>query len=131
MKKFILFVLITFTMLFVSSLAAYASDVGDVIENVTGGGFATFAALVALTVSVTGVVKTIFKGLDGVIAVIVSWVMGIVITIAGWLLCLGFLCGLVWWEMLLYGFAASLAANGIFDFSSLSGLLDTFIKKKE
>jgi len=132
MKRF-LFFLFLFTIALSSAFIteARASDVGDVVENVAGGGFATFAALVALTISVTGIVKSIFKGLGGIAALIISWIMGFVITLVGWLLCLGFLCGLTWWEMLLYGLAASLASNGLFDFTSLTGILDVLFKKRE
>jgi len=119
MKKFLFLMMLLLLSAVSVPLMAQTAD-GSV--DLTGG-FATFAALAALTTVVTEIVKKTLTSASGLAIQIMSWVIGILLTIAGWLLNLGFLNGLLWWEMLLYAIGISLTANGIFDFSFLTGLL--------
>jgi len=122
MKKIILIGMLIFAASFAVVVQAVAPDSGDGGAYVVGG-FATFAALAALTTTVTQFVKGFIPGASGFAIQAISWCMGLLLTWFGWFLGLGFLAGLAWWEMLLYGLGISLTANGIFDFGFLTGLL--------
>ena len=86
----------------------------DVPEEVTGM-FETFAALVVGIPFVVEIVKRVFSPPAGFWTQLISWATGVVVTIIGGLFELGFLAGLIWWQWILVGFLASLAANGVFD----------------
>ena len=86
----------------------------EVPDEVTGM-FETFAALVVGIPFVVEIVKRVFTPPEGFWTQFISWATGIVITVVGGLFELGFLGGLIWWQWILVGFLASLAANGIFD----------------
>lgn len=86
----------------------------EVPEEVTGM-FETFTALVVGIPFVVEFVKRVVNPSPGFWTQFVSWVTGIVITVVGGIFNLGFLAGLLWWQWLIVGFLASLAANGVFD----------------
>jgi hypothetical protein len=86
----------------------------EVPEEVTGM-FETFAALVVGIPFVVEIVKRVFSPPEGLWTQIVSWGTGIFVTIVGGLFELGFLADLIYWQWILVGFLASLAANGVFD----------------
>ena len=95
-------------------------------------GFGSFAALVAAIPVVTELLKKMIKPLqsEGLLTQVFSWVIGLIITLTVWLLELGFLAGLPWWQMLLYGLGASLIANGIFDTGIISVIFGFFFKEE-
>lgn len=86
----------------------------EVPEEVKGM-FETFTALVVGIPFVVEMVKRMFSPPKGFWTQVVSWGTGVVVTIIGGLFELGFLAGLIWWQWILVGFLASLAANGVFD----------------
>jgi hypothetical protein len=99
--------------------------------NVLFGLFGTFAALAAfIPVAVQFLKKLILPKITGGGAQLFSWGIGLAIVMAGWLLHLGFLDGLIWWQALLYGLGACLAANGIFDTGIAECIVGVFLKKK-
>lgn len=122
-------------MLLFAPVTVFAQEIvnENPIETVTElpdiiGIFQTFATLALAIPIVSELVKRLVKA-SGLAVQIISWGIGIVITFIGWMLNLGFLAGLDWHIMLIYGICASLAANGVFDVSSgitgwLVGLFD-------
>lgn len=94
--------------------------------------FTTFATLVAgIPVVVHIVLKMLKKDTEtpNLVVQIISWLTGLALTIFGWSLNLGFLADVSWYWALLYGLAASLAANGIADTKIIVGIFSLFKKK--
>lgn len=80
--------------------------------------FISFAALVAVIPIITEFLKKIIfipSYAPRWVIIALSWITGLTVTMIGWLLQFGFLEGILWYHALLWGFAASLAANGIAD----------------
>ncbi len=76
---------------------------------------ATFAALVALIPLAVEGVKRLLKLKNSTIIQVVSWLTGLGITSIAWAFDVGFISGLPWYQMLIVGLVASLAANGAYD----------------
>jgi hypothetical protein len=129
MKRF-LFSVMTALFLALVCVPAMAQD-GVITPAGVNLGFGTFAALVAvIPLAVEFIKRKFLYGASSLIKQIVSWVTGILITLLAWKLNLGFLAGLEWYVVLLYGLGASLAANGVFDTGLITGIIGLFIKKK-
>jgi hypothetical protein len=90
----------------------------------------TFTALVAF---VTPFLTQICKGFirNSLAIQIVSWLIGIAIAFAGYALKIGFLAGLPLWAIAVYGLAAGLIANGVFDTGLITGVLEFLGLKKK
>lgn len=111
------------------TLAADASDPN--IGTDYGATFATFASLVAATPVVTEFIKKILGGnLPSWLNQLISWVVGVGLTMLAWGFNLGFLSDTSWQMALLYGFGASLCANGVFDTALVQWLISVIGKKK-
>lgn len=95
--------------------------------------FTTFASLVAIIPVVFEFLKKLF-GKSGstpnLLVQILSWVTGIAIAMFGWYFELGFLASVQWYWGLIYGFGASLAANGVADTKILTWVFSLFSKNK-
>lgn len=129
MKKFVC-LLVLFLFSFVSAtFAAVTGDVGGSVDY--GSVFATFASLVAAIPFVTEALKGLLRITSPVVSQIVSWLVGVLLAMFAWWLGLGFLDGSLWWVALIYGLAASLAANGIFDTGLIEWLVSLIIKRKK
>ena len=102
----------------------------DVTQPETAMGFGTFAAMVAIIPFVTEIFKKI-PNLPGLVIQILSWVIGVVLSLIGWKFNIGFLAGLTWYIALLYGIAAGLVANGVFDTGIINWILGIFGMKQE
>lgn len=85
--------------------------------------FYTFSAFVLL---IPFVVEAI-KGLTGAIgfgAQLISWLTGVLLAFAAWFLNIpGIFESLVWWQVLLVGFAGSIASNSVFDTGIITYIL--------
>lgn len=129
MKKFVC-LLVLFLFSFVSvTFAAVTGDAGGSVDY--GSIFATFASLVAAIPFVTEALKGLLRITSPVVSQIVSWLVGVLLAMFAWWLGLGFLDGAVWWVALIYGLAASLAANGVFDTGLIEWLVGLIIKRKK
>ena len=94
--------------------------------------FTTFVALVAAIPVVVELLKNLFgktKATPDWLVQGLSWGTGIAMTMFGWGLHLGFLDGLTWYWALIYGFGASLAANGVADTKIIEWIFPLFRKK--
>lgn len=129
MKKFVC-LLVLFLFSFVSAtFAAVTGDVGGAVDYVSV--FATFASLVAAIPFVTEALNGLLRITSPVARQIISWLVGALLAMFAWWLGLGFLDGALWWVALMYGLAASLAANGVFDTGLIEWLVGLIIKRKK
>jgi hypothetical protein len=104
------------------------SDPSSLFESA----FATFVGLVAAIPVVVEFFKNLFgktKATPDWVVLTLSWVVGIIMTMVGWYFNLGFLSGLTWYWALIYGFGASLAANGVADTKIIQWIFTLFQKK--
>ena len=92
--------------------------------------FETFAAMVAVIPVVTeGIKSLIKKELPSWANQLISWVIALLVALFGWFFDLGVLADVNWWESLIIGAFAGLAANGIWDISLIQQLLKLIFGK--
>ncbi len=117
MKKLIL--LMVFGLI---SFGTFAQDGGSFEPDSL---FTTFVTLVAGIPFIVEAVKGVFNPKDRLLTQLISWGTGIAVTMFGWWFGIGFLHGLLWWNALIIGVFASLAANGVYDTNFYTWLLKT------
>lgn len=122
MKK-LLIALFTFFLVMPTLMAATGGELttGDITEH-----FATVSGIVALTVTFTEIIKRWLGAYDN-FARAVSWITGFIVSYAGWLMNAGLLDNLQWWQVLIYGFGASLAANGLFSIPVVKSIIKSIL----
>ena len=96
--------------------------VNQVVETGFSNYFISLAALVPLVVLVAAFINKKLN-LSGFLKQFVAWVVSILLCFVGWYFNLGMFAGLVWWVVLVYGFAVGLAANGFFDIELIQAIL--------
>ena len=135
MKKLLIF-FFTLLAFLLSATALIAQEVAGGAVEATGfditTAFATFSALVAATTFlVEGVKKLIGKTTDtpNWIVQVTAWGVGVILALLGWITDAGFLGAVTWQWALIYGFGASLAANGVADTKIVLWVLSLFKKK--
>ena len=126
MKKLLLF-LCAALVLVVTPVVLFAQEtVNSVVTTVVETGFSNYfislAALVPLVVLVAAFINKKLN-LSGFLKQLVAWVISILLCFVGWYFSLGMFAGLVWWVVLIYGFAVGLAANGFFDIGLIQAIL--------
>ena len=126
MKKLLLF-LCAAVAFFVVPVTIFAQEtVNSVVTTVVETGFSNYfislAALVPLVVLIAAFINTKLN-LSGFLKQFVAWVISILLCFVGWYFNLGMFAGIVWWVVLIYGFAVGLAANGFFDISLIQAIL--------
>ena len=126
MKKLLLF-LCAVLALVVTPVVLFAQEtVNSVVTTVVETGFSNYfislAALVPLVVLVAAFINKKLN-LSGFLKQLVAWVISILLCFVGWYFNLGMFAGLVWWVVLIYGFAVGLAANGFFDIGLIQAIL--------
>lgn len=105
----------------VSAVMAQGTDVPATDYDAMIGTFAGFAAgVVVLT-----------EGLKGWVTQLVSWCVGLVCVMLLWWLDAGFVSDVSWDIALLYGFGASLVANGVADTGLVQWVIGLFRKKRK
>jgi len=120
MKKLIvllLFALLCFPMLL------FAQSTGDPGNPVTLGSLTTFAGVVAVTLVITGWIKTFFT-LEGKWARWLSWGVSVILSILCWYWNLGIFEPLNFFVTLLYGFGIGLVSNGVYTSETVQGWLE-------
>ena len=112
---------------FLAPMALFAQTLPDVVDEVVETGFSNYfvslAALVPLVVLVTAFINTKLN-LKGFLKQFTAWVVSILLCFIGWYFNLGMFAGLLWWVVIIYGFAVGLAANGFFDISLIQAILE-------
>ena len=126
MKKLLLF-LCAVLVLVVTPVVLFAQEtVNSVVTTVVETGFSNYfislAALVPLVVLIAAFINKKLN-LSGFLKQLVAWVISILLCYVGWYFNLGMFAGLVWWVVLVYGFAVGLAANGFFDIGLIQAIL--------
>ncbi|MFR8639630.1 MAG: hypothetical protein ACLVEE_03665 [Phocaeicola vulgatus] len=126
MKRIMLFLMLMLGT--VSAVMAQESDVPVTDYDAMIGTFAGFAAGVVV---LTEGLKGLFPNMKGWVTQIVSWCVGIAGAMLLWWLDAGFVSDVQWYIALLYGFGASLVANGIADTGLVQWLIGLIVKKSE
>ena len=126
MKKLLLF-LCAAVAFFVVPVTVFAQEtVNSVVTTVVETGFSNYfislAALVPLVVLIAAFINKKLN-LSGFLKQLVAWAISILLCFVGWYFNLGMFAGLVWWVVLIYGFAVGLAANGFFDIGLIQAIL--------
>ena len=131
MKTFTKILMLMVIMLLPATLL-FAQDGSEEIPGSFDTVFTTFVALVASIPVVVEFLKNLFgktKATPDWAVQVFSWGTGIIMTMFGWFLHLGFLDGLTWYWALIYGFGASLAANGVADTKIIEWIFALFRRK--
>lgn len=131
MKTFTKVLMLMVIMLLPTTLL-FAQDGSGEISGSFETAFTTFVALVAAIPVVVEFLKNLFgKTTDTPdwLVQLLSWVTGLIMTIFGWYFNLGFLAEVTWYWALIYGFGASLAANGVADTQIIQWIFSLFRKK--
>ena len=127
MKKSILVFALT-----LGVVSAAFAQTGDVPASADYDGMiATFAGFAGCVVLLTEGIKALFPKMNGLVTQIVSWCVGLVAVMLLWWLDAGFVADVEWYIALLYGFGASLVANGIADTGLVQWLIGLISKKSE
>jgi len=120
-RVFLFFMLLAISM----PLFAQTVDPGSVEISQYFVSLAVFATTVVLVTQF--VLKYIKTDKDQ----LVSWLVSIGLSGVGWIFGLGMFSGLSWYWIFIYGVAAGLVANGIFDIPVVKAILKIIPKKKE
>lgn len=126
MKRIMLFLMLMLGT--VSAVMAQGTDVSVTDYDAMIGTFTGFAAGVVV---LTEGLKDLFPNMKGWVTQIVSWCVGIAGAMLLWWLDAGFVSDVQWYIALLYGFGASLVANGIADTGLMQWLISLIVKKSE
>lgn len=127
MKKLILFFALMLG--FVSATFAQTGEVSTGTDY--DSMIATFAGFAGCVVLLTEGIKALFPKMKGLVTQIVSWTVGLAAAMLLWWLDAGFVADVEWYIALLYGFGASLVANGIADTGLVQWLIGLITKKTE
>ena len=124
--------LILFFALMLGFVSAALAQTGDVSTSADYDGMiATFAGFSGCVVVLTEGIKALFPKMNGLVTQLVSWCVGLVAVMLLWWLDAGFVADAEWYIALLYGFGASLVANGIADTGLVQWLIGLIGKKSE
>lgn len=126
MKRIMLFL-----MLMLGTVSAVMGQGVDVPVTDYDAMIGTFAGFAAGVVVLTEGLKGLFPNMKGWVTQIVSWCVGIAGAMLLWWLDAGFVSDVQWYIALLYGFGASLVANGIADTGLVQWLIGLIVKKSE
>ncbi len=126
MKRIMLFLMLMLGT--VSAVMAQGVDVPVTDYDTMIGTFAGFAAGVVV---LTEGLKGLFPNMKGWVTQLASWCVGIAGAMLLWWLDAGFVSDVQWYIALLYGFGASLVANGIADTGLVQWLIGLIAKKSE
>lgn len=126
MKRFLLFFV-----LILGFVSATFAQTGTVPEVDYSAMITTFAGFVGGVVVLTEGLKGLFPNMKGWVTQLVSWCVGLVCAMLLWWLDAGFVSDVSWDIALLYGFGASLVANGVADTGLVQWVIGLFRKKRE
>ena len=110
MKRIMLFM-----MLMLGTVSAVMAQGADVPATDYDAMIGSFAGFVGGVVVLTEGLKGLFPNMKGWVTQLVSWCVGLVCAMLLWWLDAGFVSDVSWDIALLYGFGASLVANGVAD----------------
>lgn len=91
--------------------------------------FVSLAAVATATLGLTEFIKSLVNITSSWVKQVVAWVVGVGLAFLGYYLQLGIFVGLDVMWVIIYGLAAGLVANGIFDIVIVQALIDLFKKK--
>lgn len=89
--------------------------------------FLSLAAMIPLIVFCTAWLTKLLNP-SGAIKQLISWIVSIVLSLIAWFLNLGIFEPLSWYIAIVYGLAAAIGANGIFDIKLIQKFLHLIFK---
>jgi len=124
MKKLMLLLSMVFLLLLVP-VVAFCGD-GNILTDSSGIEvyFVSLAALAAVVLPITEFIKRLL-GTFGSWTVVLSWVVAIGLSFVGWWLNLGMFEGLKIIWVVIYGIAAGMVSNSVFDIGLVNLILRT------
>lgn len=125
MKRIVLLLSMCFLFLMLPVVAFCGN--GNVLTEASGveAYFVSLAALAAVVVPVTQFVKRIINT-SGSWTVVLSWVVSVGLAFIGWWFKLGMFEGLSVLWVFIYGLAAGMVSNGVFDIGVVKMILSLF-----
>lgn len=114
-------------------IAAFCQEIIESVTTIPGLDFtqcfATLAAFCPLVIFITEWIKKYIK-VSGGLNQLFSWLISIGLAFVGWGLQLGMFAGIEWYVVIVYGIAAGLVCNGIFDIKLVQDILNAIFKKR-
>ena len=126
MKRIMLFM-----MLMLVTVSAVMAQVVDVPATDYEAMISTFGGFIGGVVVLTEGLKGLFPQMKGWVTQVMSWCVGLVCVMLLWWLDAGFVSDVRWDIALLYGFGASLVANGVADTGLVQWVIGLFRKKRK
>ena len=126
MKRIMLFM-----MLMLVTVSAVMAQVVDVPATDYEAMISTFGGFIGGVVVLTEGLKGLFPQMKGWVTQLMSWCVGLVCVMLLWGRDAGFVSDVRWDIALLYGFGASLVANGVADTGLVQWVIGLFRKKRE
>ena len=120
-----------FMMLMLVTVSAVMAQVVDVPATDYEAMISTFGGLFGGVVVLTEGLKGLFPQMKGWVTQLMSWCVGLVCVMLLWWLDAGFVSDVRWDIALLYGFGASLVANGVADTGLVQWVIGLFRKKRK
>ena len=126
MKRIMLFM-----MLMLVTVSSVMAQVVDVPATDYEAMISTFGGFIGGVVVLTEGLKGLFPQMKGWVTQLMSWCVGLVCVMLLWWLDAGFVSDVRWDIALLYGFGASLVANGVADTGLVQWVIGLFRKKRK
>lgn len=110
-------------------IAAFCQELSAIPGVNFSGYFASLIAFCPLVIFLTEWLKQHIK-VSGGLNQLFSWLISIALAFVGWFLHLGMFNGIEWYMVIVYGLAAGLVCNGIFDIKVVQSILNAIFKNK-
>lgn len=126
MKKILLLLFAVFAVFF--TMAAAQVETPEPVKTFELSSY--FANLAGFVTAVLLITQFVLKYLNTKFKQVISWIISFVLAAAAWFLNLGILAGVSWYWIFIYGLAAGLCANGVFDITIVKTALKFITAKK-
>ncbi len=110
-------------------IAAFCQELSVIPAVDFSGYFASLIAFCPLVIFITEWLKQHIK-VSGGLNQLFSWLVSIGLAFVGWGLNLGMFNNIEWYVVIVYGLAAGLVCNGIFDIKVVQSILNAIFKKR-
>lgn len=127
---FLLVILMILTIPMIAQVDSTAVNPGEPFTFDFNAWVATLSSIAAAAVFLGAGVIQIFKVTVKIWKQVIVWLVSIALTALGNLFNIGFAAEFPWLTTIIYGLAAGLVANGLFDINTVQAVL-TFLKLKE
>lgn len=91
--------------------------------------FMTLVSIIPLIVESAKKMLGLNSATNNKVVIAISWLVGIIVCLLAWFLEVGVFTEMPFYKALIWGFAASLASNGVADTKIIKGLFSIFTKR--